>query len=137
MLSILVGSCVPMCTYTYKFGYRCSNAYPWRRAPAVAMRAPLTPAACAALLLICPVSLVLCYHNERGYQAEDAYHDDALDVWVIHVLLVILQICSSPVIFSVCFFLLIISVIRIGLLAEVMLVKCLLRIILFLRECWY
>ncbi|KAJ8714724.1 hypothetical protein PYW07_002949 [Mythimna separata] len=44
------------------------------------MRAPLAPAACAALLLLGPVVLVLCYQDERGYQAEDAYHDDVLDV---------------------------------------------------------
>lgn len=50
------------------------------RAPAVAMRAPLTPAACAALLLLWPASLVLCYQDDRGYQAEDAYHDDVLEV---------------------------------------------------------
>ncbi|XP_022824604.1 collagen and calcium-binding EGF domain-containing protein 1-like isoform X2 [Spodoptera litura] len=44
------------------------------------MRAPLTPAACAALLLLWPASLVLCYQDDRGYQVEDAYHDDVLDV---------------------------------------------------------
>lgn len=49
------------------------------RAVTVAMRAPLAPAACAALLLLWPASLVLCYQDERGYQAEDAYQDDVID----------------------------------------------------------
>ncbi|CAD0202345.1 unnamed protein product [Chrysodeixis includens] len=44
------------------------------------MRAPLAAAACAALLLLHPATLVLCYQDERGYQAEDAYHDDVLNV---------------------------------------------------------
>ncbi|XP_021191238.3 collagen and calcium-binding EGF domain-containing protein 1 isoform X1 [Helicoverpa armigera] len=44
------------------------------------MRAPLAPAACAAILLLWPASLVLCYQDDRGYQVEDAYQDDVLDV---------------------------------------------------------
>ncbi|CAB3244916.1 unnamed protein product [Arctia plantaginis] len=44
------------------------------------MRAPLAAAAYAALLLCSPGALVLCHQDERGYQAEDGYHDDALDV---------------------------------------------------------
>ncbi|XP_075979435.1 uncharacterized protein LOC142978762 isoform X2 [Anticarsia gemmatalis] len=44
------------------------------------MRAPLAAAACAALLLCSPAILVLGYQDQRGYQVEDAYQDDALDV---------------------------------------------------------
>lgn len=51
------------------------------RAPTtVAMRAPLAAAAYAALLLCSPGALVLCYQDERGYQPEDGYQEEALDV---------------------------------------------------------
>ncbi|KAM3960399.1 LOW QUALITY PROTEIN: uncharacterized protein ACR2FA_005495 [Aphomia sociella] len=44
------------------------------------MRALLGSAACAAFLLICPTTLVLC-HKESGYHPEDgSYLDDAVDV---------------------------------------------------------
>ncbi|KAJ0174968.1 hypothetical protein K1T71_009109 [Dendrolimus kikuchii] len=45
------------------------------------MRAPHGPAAYAAVFLLCSVTLVLCQYDNRGYVAEDAYHEDAIDVF--------------------------------------------------------
>lgn len=47
--------------------------------PAVEMRPPLGPVA-FVLLLLYPAALVLCYHDDSGYRAEEPHLTDTIDV---------------------------------------------------------